>query len=593
MIGSETQRTTRRDKASVRARRAAVAGAAAAAMTVGLAVAPAAQAITIERDYTWDPVYSSGLVAGLLDFVSKVMPGVNAQLSDTISLQTGPPPALTLNVVTSQVISGFNANIKVGLTLNLRKIAGDTANLYNTVGGIPQPGCLASGGGLLGGAYSTNCRYAIQLATLGTELNLLNAYRAQVASVQGETQSGLIPFASAPGSTAALPTQTNQALIILQNPLRPNGGLAARFPSISEKLGINPTMPDAGRFASQDGKTVLNTTTLDLTWAYDPIGDFPAISSLPAILNSAAALLPLNIVTGGLNAEPLQGSTLGDIGLNLAAVLQLPLNVPVSLITLQTLPMEAGKAFYSTLVPNELPITAAMGLPGTLANFALNALGSKYLLGNPLGDALAPAMKILVNSAYTDVLAPARLNDCATGCGTAGAQTWAQLGYSAYDRTFGAYSEPGNVRNAATPIAFNSVQPLSTEERAQEKADVKAALLAGFKEQMAKPFWGIIVPNTGSSAASVKPATAVAARTAAPVAAAQAADAVPAADPAPAIEAPAPVAVTSVAAPQPSVTSAAAPVTSGKSAKPARSKSDNNTGGAKAAASTPKVRATR
>ena len=44
-------------------------------------------------------------------------------------------------------------------------------------------------------------------------------------------------------------------------------------------------MPDAGKVTSQDGKIALNTTTLDLTWAYDPIGDFPAVFNIPAITN--------------------------------------------------------------------------------------------------------------------------------------------------------------------------------------------------------------------------------------------------------------------------------------------------------------------
>ena len=217
--------------------------------------------------------------------------------------------------------------------------------------------------------------------------------------------------------------------------------------------------------------------------------------------------------------------------------------------SLYTLPMENGQSFYSTLVPNELPITAAMGLPGTLVNFALNALHSKFLLGNPLGDALAPAMKILVNTGYTDVIAPDKLNTCATGCGTGSAQTWAQLGYQAYDRTFGAYAAPGSVMSASTPTPFNSVQPLTPAEKAQEVKDVAAALIAGFKAQLAKPLWGIIVPNTGSSsAASTKSANAVAAKTTAPVAAAPAA--------APAVEASTPVAAT-VADPTPALTSSA------------------------------------
>lgn len=573
MIDSESNRAIRRKRGRIKSM--AVAGATVAAMGMGLAAAPGAGAIAVnvDKEYTWDPVYSSGVVAGLLDFVSKVAPGLNAQLSDTISFHSGPPPTLSLNVAMSQaidaVIATIDANVQIGLNLAMQYIPGDTKNLYNTEAGIPQPGCGGAYGISLQGpkGYASTCRYAIQLGTLGAVGNLINAYRGQIASVAGQTPAGLIPFTSAPNSTPTFtgtangqngPAYTNQALIFLQNHLRPNGGLAARFPGISSALGIDPSMPGAGATVSPDGKIVLNTTTLDLDWAYDLIGDFPAVFSLPAITNSILGALPLNIVTGGLAANPLQGSSIPDIGLNLAGVLQLPINVTVSLGisgTLYTLPMENGQAFYSTLVPNVLPITAAMGLPGTLANFVLNAVNSKFLLGNPLGDALAPAMKILVNSAYTDVLAPDQLDTCATGCGTANAKTWAELGYTAYDRTFGANAAPGTVRSAATPTAFNSVKILSPEEKAQKRKDVAAALVDGFKEELSKPFFGIIVPNPANSGAAVKSATSVvAARTAAPEEAVDAAPVVaePVADAPPAVEV-----TTTVADPTPSLTSVA------------------------------------
>lgn len=572
MIGSENTRAMRRKRGRIKTM--AVAGATVAAMGMGLAAAPGASAIAVnvDKEYTWDPVYSSGLVAGLLELVSKVAPGLNAELSDTISFHSGPPPTLSLNVAMSQaidaVVATVDANVKIGLNLAMQYIAGDTKNLYNTEAGIPQPGCGQSYGISLQGpkGYASTCRYAIQLGTLGAVGNLVNAYRAQIASVAGQTPAGLIPFTSAPNSTPTFtgtangqngPAYTNQALIFLQNHLRPNGGLAARFPGISSALGIDPNMPGAGATVSPDGKIVLNTTTLDLDWAYDLIGDFPAVFNIPAIANSILAALPVNIVTGGLAANPLQGSSIPDIGLNLAGVLQLPINVTVSLGisgTLYTMPMENGQAFYSTLVPNVLPITAAMGLPGTLANLVLNALHSKFLLGNPLGDALAPAMKILVNSAYTDVLAPDQLNTCATGCGTAEAKTWAELGYTAYDRTFGAYAAPGSLRSAATPTAFDSVKILSPEEKAQQRKDVMAALIGGVKEELSKPFFGLIVPNPAKSGAAVQAATSVAAaRTAAPV---EAIDPAPVVEPV--VDAPPAVEVTTTEAdPTPALTSVA------------------------------------
>jgi hypothetical protein len=548
MIGSTGNRASRRKYG--RAKKMALAGATAAAITVGMATAPVAQAIEIDvdREYTWDPVYGSGLIVGLLDFVSRVAPGVDAQLSDTISFQTGPPPSLGLSVKTTisqnVLVVTIDANVTVELNLNIRQIAGDTKNLYNTEAGIPQPGCNQPYGTKAASlnvgpqGYASTCRYAIQLATLGTVGNLIDAYRAMIASVLGDTEAGLIPFTYGPNATPTFsgsvpgangPAYTNQALLLLQNHLRPNGGIAARFPGFTSLLGGDPEMPKAGKTVSPDGKIVLNTTTLDLTWAYDPIADFPAVFNVVSIANSLAGLVPLNIVNGGLAPEQLQGSSLAEIGTNLAGLLQLPIDVqvPISIVTgtLFTLAMEDGKAFYSTLVPNELPITTAIGLPGILANFALDALGSPFLIGNPIGDALAPALRILTNIGYTDVLSPDDLNFCATGCGTADAKTWAQLGYSAYDRTFGAYAAPDSVENAATPVRFGSVETLTREENSQVFGDVFTALLEGTKAQLSKPFWGIIEPaNTASSTAAVKASPAVAPAATTPVAEIPAAD---------------------------------------------------------------------
>ncbi len=297
----------------------------------------------------------------------------------------------------------------------------------------------------------------------------------------------------------------------MQNALRPNGGIAARFPDISKALGINPDMPAAGKVTSADKKVALNTTTLDLTWAYDPIGDFPAVFNPTAIINSAMAGLPLNIIDG-LAANPIQGDSLQAIGLNLGGLLQFP-GVPV----LGRLPMETGKAFYSTLVPNLMPILVPAVLPGTLINFALKAVGSPFLLGNPFVDVLNPVMKILVNAGYTDVLSPTKLNTCAQDCYTANPKSWATLGYSAYDRTFGFNpatnpATPNKAASPATPTPFGTVQPLTPEEKKALPGDVWNTLSSGVKAEVAKPYWGILVPNPPAAAkpAAVQAAAAVA-----------------------------------------------------------------------------------
>jgi len=100
-------------------------------------------------------------------------------------------------------------------------------------------------------------------------------------------------------------------------------------------------------------------------------------------------------------------------------------------------------------------------------------------LGNPFADAIEPALRIPVNRGYTDVLAPGDINTCATGCTGATPQSWGQLGYQAYDRTFGALSVAGDVANGGTATPFGSVAPLTPEGRRAVPGDVWNALIAG------------------------------------------------------------------------------------------------------------------
>jgi hypothetical protein len=79
----------------------------------------------------------------------------------------------------------------------------------------------------------------------------------------------------------------------------------------------------------------------------------------------------------------------------------------------------------------------------------------------------------LVNTGYSDVITPNNLDTCAVKCNTADAQTFADLGYTAYDRSFltPSVSEP-----------FLSVNPLTPAEWAQVPGDVVRALYTGFKD---------------------------------------------------------------------------------------------------------------
>ena len=150
------------------------------------------------------------------------------------------------------------------------------------------------------------------------------------------------------------------------------------------------------------------------------------------------------------------------------------------------------------LLPNDLPILEPLRLPSQLINAIF-----KTNLGTPFADALQPAFKILVNTGYSDVITPNNLDTCASKCNTADAQTYAQLGYTAYDRSF---------LTAATPEPFLSVNPLTPAEWVQVPGDVVKALVGGFASVFAP---GLVSPvaTTPSVRAASTAAPGIAAET--------------------------------------------------------------------------------
>jgi hypothetical protein len=164
-------------------------------------------------------------------------------------------------------------------------------------------------------------------------------------------------------------------------------------------------------------------------------------------------------------------------------------------------------------------------MPGLHEPFALvgESLKRLFPFGESFADALQPAFEILVNIGYSDVITPNNLNSCAVKCNTpADAQTYAQLGYSAYDRSFltPSVTEP-----------FLSVNPLTPAEWLQVPGDVVRALLTGFSDVF-------FPPAPATPPASVLPSLAPPVSAARTLAAAEAqpavvADDVAAPDPAP------------------------------------------------------------
>ena len=398
----------------------------AAAATGAAAVLGAAPPAVAALDVTQE-VYTAGPLLGLLPTL-----GI-----DTITIPLGTLP----------VVGDTN------LTLDFNPISGSTIDLYNTINALTFAKRALSAttyDRVLGPPADPTNQFP---ATFGSGIaarNLVDAYRAQISSVNGTTAPGYTPFQPGAGSIV---NTTNQVLAFLRNPLRPNGGLDARFAPILNLFVVDTTVPAAGANSSTGIK--LNTATLDVTWAYDLLSDFPVTLNPFSLTNSLFAALPTNLL-GGVSLKGIEDTT--ALGLNVASVLGIVNRISGGLVG-----VDDGKAWYGTLLPNDLPILELLRLPSRLINavFGLD-------LGTPIADALQPALTILVNTGYSDVVTPADI---------AADPALAQK-YQPYDRTF---------LTSGTPETFLSVAPLTPGEWLQVPGDVIEALITGFRDVFFPP----------------------------------------------------------------------------------------------------------
>jgi len=387
---------------------------AATAAAVAVGSAPLASALDVNQQ-----VYTAGPLLNLLPLL-----GV-----DTLPISLGNLPVVG----------------DTTLILDFVPIEYDSQNIYNTVNALPfaKRGTFSSiYDRVIGAPADPTTQFPAVLGSgIGTR-NLVEAYRAQISSVSGNTPPGYTPFQPVPGAN---PTQTNQALLYLRNPLRPNGGIDARFAPLLNLFGVDTTLPAAGVNTGTGLK--LNTATLDVTWAYDLFSDFPVTLNPFSLVNSLLTFLPVNLA-GGVSLEALDTTA---AGVNVASVLGI-----LNRLSGGIAGVDDGKAWYGTLLPNDLPILEPLRLPSRVINAVFGTD-----LGTPFADALQPAFTILVNTGYSDVVTPADIAADPTLADT----------YQPYDRTF---------LTSATPEPFLSVNPLTPAEWVQVPGDVVRALFTGF-----------------------------------------------------------------------------------------------------------------
>lgn len=428
-------------------------------------------------------------------------PAAKAADLDFNAVTTGPLFGLLQGVgVDSISIPNVLPPVIDTLTINLANTDANPVNLADKINAYDF-----GGWNILNNSFRRQPGGTLGIAILGASgfatLGAAEAYQALLSSAGGTTLPGYTPLVG-PGLTSTLTgsqctTQgtlckpgnnvTNLALLLVNSPLTPNGGLVTRFAPLLKLFGVDPVIPVGATANSETpatkgsgGKVTMNGAVVNLGLAYNALSDFPATLNPFSLVNTGlATLLPTYLLSKG----DIKGATQDDL---IAALAGLAL-------------AGTNSTTYGTYLPQDLPILAPLRLPVQLINLVSNALGFPLNLGTPIADALQPALKILVNTGYTDVITPDKLNTCAKDCGGADPKTYADLGYTAYDRSF---------LTSGDDTTFLSQAPLTPQEWLQVPGDVIRALIGGITTEIQKIFTpgAAAIPSSVGAAPKQTPA---------------------------------------------------------------------------------------
>ncbi|WP_234706202.1 alpha/beta hydrolase family protein [Mycolicibacterium setense] len=267
---------------------------------------------------------------------------------------------------------------------------------------------------LVGNAPILNQRRAVILSESLGGLTTSMAYRDMIDAVQSDDAGWKVGV-------------TGQWLIMINNVSRPGGGLFALATPFSNLFGFDLTTPDAGSYTNPDKTKVLNTSILDITWAYNPLSDAPTTLNPLAWANSAAAgvfltyLLPdednnignhvlPKLIAGIADGVKVMVDPTGGQGTSLIP----GLGDLLDSFGIQLLDFP-GKATYITYDSGNLPLLEPFRMVPHLAN-----LLPGVDIPTPLTDSVEDALRKLVNMGYQDVN-PANLE-----------RTYAEAGNQAY-----------------------------------------------------------------------------------------------------------------------------------------------------------------
>ena len=255
------------------------------------------------------------------------------------------------------------------LGVSIENVPANSVDIYNAINGVSFGLTRSRSGAVVG----------LGLGSSATS----HAYQALIASSQGDTPEGYDPLV--PGSRL-LPNRTNLVFFLIRNPGRPNGGLCARFAPLAALFGVDTVTPPGGRVPDSVDGIDLNAGMIDVTWAYDVLSDAPVTLNPVSWANSIAASIFLTNLLGGVQVAGDDPET---------ALLNAGLILTGGLVGVTP----TGQTSYITLVPNDLALLEPMRLPVRVINAVTG-----WNLGTPLADAIQPAVQILVDIGYPDVV---------------------------------------------------------------------------------------------------------------------------------------------------------------------------------------------
>jgi hypothetical protein len=219
------------------------------------------------------------------------------------------------------------------------------------------------------------------------------AYEQVLADLPFQPGGALHEFGDNPllGSLTLLP------MVLINNPARPDGGMFARFGPLAALFGINTVNPTTqvsssggigGPLGTSVGGANLVPILVDATYEYQPLSDFASWPNPFTLGNNAAAALLPTYMLRGLTLEGLDQQVIDLITDAVGEATEL--NDPLAL------------NLYLTLQSKTLPMLE----PLYLASDFLNIVGLSPLAQLPmrLANALAPALSILTNIGYSNVV---------------------------------------------------------------------------------------------------------------------------------------------------------------------------------------------